>query len=147
MTRKIVLYCDGASRGNPGQAAIGVFLTDPHGKEIESIAETIGEATNNEAEYRALLRGLEHAAMRGADEIEIRTDSELLALQLSGDYRVRAGNLKTLHAQAQRALKRFEHVSIRRIPRGRNRRADALANRALNGHVLTHASVVTMNRA
>ncbi len=132
MTRKIVLYCDGASRGNPGQAAIGVFLTDPRGKEIESLAEVIDEATNNEAEYRGLLRGLERAAMRGADEIEIRTDSELLAMQLSGGYRVRAENLKTLHAQVQRALKRFAHVSIHRIPRERNRRADALANQALN---------------
>ncbi len=139
MTRKIVLYCDGASRGNPGKAAIGVLLTDPRGKEIESIAEAIGEATNNEAEYRALLRGLERAAMRGADEIEIRTDSELLALQLSGEYRVRAGNLKTLHVQAQRALKRFAHVSIRRIPRERNRRADALANQALNRGVQLNA--------
>lgn len=132
MTRKIVLYCDGASRGNPGQAAIGVFLTDPHGKEIESIAEMIGEATNNEAEYRALLWGLEQAAMLGADQIEIRTDSELLAMQLSGDYRVRVENLKTLHAQVQRSLKRFAHVSIHRIPREHNRRADALANQALN---------------
>lgn len=132
MTRKIVLYCDGASRGNPGQAAIGVFLTDPHGKEIESIAEMIGEATNNEAEYRALLRGLERAAMLGADEIEIRTDSELLAMQLSGGYRVRVENLKPLHAQVQRSLKRFAHVSIHHIPRERNRRADALANQALN---------------
>ena len=131
MTRKTILYTDGAARGNPGPAAIGIVLTDERGNEIEAFGETIGETTNNVAEYRALLRGLERAA-RHADAIEIRTDSELLARQLNGAYRVRAANLKPLHTHAQRALKQFKRVTIAIIPRELNRRADALANEALD---------------
>ena len=131
MTQKIILFTDGAARGNPGPAAIGVVITDNDGKEIEAFGETIGHATNNEAEYRALLRGLERA-VRHSNIIEIRTDSELLARQLSGAYRVRAANLQPLHAQAQRALKQFTRATIAIIPRELNRRADALANAALD---------------
>jgi len=131
MTRKTILYTDGAARGNPGPAAIGIVLIDERGNEIEAFGETISETTNNVAEYRALLRGLERAAQH-ADVIEIRTDSELLARQLHGAYRVRAANLKPLHAQAQRALEQFKRVTIAIIPRELNRRADALANEALD---------------
>jgi len=129
---KIFLYTDGASRGNPGAAAIGIVLMDERGNEIEALGETIGTATNNEAEYRALLRGLERAAHR-ATEIEIRTDSELMARQLKGTYKVRAENLRSLHDQAQRALKQFKRATIVIVPRELNRRADALANQALGG--------------
>ncbi|MBI4786600.1 MAG: ribonuclease HI family protein [Chloroflexi bacterium] len=129
---KLILYTDGAARGNPGPAALGIVLTDPRGKEIEALGETIGRATNNEAEYRALLRGLERARTHHATEIEIRTDSQLLAQQLKGVYRVRAENLKPLHIQGQRALAQFARVAIRHIPREENRRADALANQALD---------------
>jgi ribonuclease HI len=128
---KMVLYTDGASRGNPGQSAIGIVIADPSGKIIYELGETIGNATNNEAEYRALLRGLTCAQRFGA-EIEIRTDSELLARQLKGSYKVRAENLKPLFVEAQRALKQFKHVTIAIIPRALNRRADALANQALD---------------
>ncbi len=128
---RVILYCDGAARGNPGPAAMGVVLTDARGNELEAFGEVIGQATNNEAEYRALLRGLERAA-RCADEIEICTDSELMARQLSGAYRVRAANLLPLHTEAQRALARFKRVGIKIIPRALNRRADALANAALD---------------
>lgn len=131
MTRKIILYTDGAARGNPGPAAIGIVLTDAHDNEIETLGERIGNTTNNEAEYRALLRGLERAAPR-ADAIEIRSDSELLAQQLNGAYRVRAANLNPLHAQVQRALAHFARVSVRPVPREENARADALANAALD---------------
>jgi len=127
---KIILYTDGAARGNPGPAAIGVVLTDASGKEIVALGEAIGRTTNNEAEYRALLRGLERA--KHAEELEIRTDSELMARQLNGAYRVRAANLKPLHDQARRALARFQRVTIDIIPRELNRRADALANEALD---------------
>ncbi|MCI0474697.1 MAG: ribonuclease HI family protein [Anaerolineales bacterium] len=136
MTRKIILFTDGASRGNPGPAALGIVITDERGNAIESFGEAIGNATNNEAEYRALLRGLERAAQHG-DTIEIRTDSELLARQLNGAYKVRAENLKPLHAQAQRALKHFKRAMIAIIPRELNRRADALANAALDGRPKT----------
>jgi ribonuclease HI len=129
---RLILYTDGAARGNPGPAAIGIVLTDARGNVLQAFGETIGQTTNNEAEYRALLRGLARAAAHHADEIEIRTDSELLARQLDGGYRVRAANLKLLHDQAQRALARFARVSIRHIPREQNRRADGLANQALD---------------
>lgn len=129
---RVVLYTDGAARGNPGPAAIGIVLIDAKGKEIEALGEVLGETTNNEAEYRALLRGIQRALAHHADEIEIRTDSELMARQLKGAYRVRAAHLKPLFDQAQRALARFARVSIRHVPREQNRRADALANAALN---------------
>ncbi|MDE3088390.1 MAG: ribonuclease HI family protein [Chloroflexota bacterium] len=131
MTR-VILYTDGAARRNPGPASIGIVLTDAHGKELAELGERIGATTNNVAEYRALLRGLECAAAQHADEIEIRLDSELLVKQLNGAYRVRAANLKPLCAQAQRALRKFDRVSIRHVPREQNRRADALANAALD---------------
>ncbi len=129
---KFILYTDGAARGNPGPAAIGLVLVDSRGREILSLGMVIGRATNNEAEYRALLRGLELAITHQADALEIRTDSELLAQQLKGEYRVRAQNLKPLHEQARRLLKRLGHVSIYHIPREQNRRADSLANQALD---------------
>ncbi len=127
-----LLFTDGAARGNPGPAAIGIVLARIDGKEIEALGETIGEATNNEAEYRALLRGLERASAHRIDDITIQTDSELLALQLNGRYRVRAGNLKPLFTAVQKALKPFHRVNIHHIPRELNWRADALANQALD---------------
>ena len=129
---RFILYTDGAARGNPGPAAMGIVLKDAEGKEIEASGRAIGETTNNEAEYRALLWGLERARAMNADEIEIRTDSELLARQLKGSYRVRAAHLKPLHARAQAALSQFRIRSIAHIPREQNRRADALANQALD---------------
>lgn len=130
MTR-LILYTDGAARGNPGPAAIGIVLTDAHGNVLQELGETIGEATNNEAEYRALQRGLTLAAKLGG-EIEVRTDSELMARQLKGTYRVKASNLKPLHDQAQRVLAKFRRATIVIVPRELNRRADALANTALD---------------
>ena len=126
------MHIDGASRGNPGRAAIGVALTDERGNEVQALAESIGRATNNEAEYRAVLRGVELATKHRVAELEIRTDSELLARQLKGSYRVRTDNLKPLWEEAQRALKQFKRANIVIVPRALNRRADALANQALN---------------
>ena len=128
----VILYTDGAARGNPGPAAIGIVLRDAsRNEELEAFGEVIANTTNNEAEYRALLRGLARAAKYG-DEIEVRTDSELMARQLKGTYRVRAANLKPLFDQAQRALAKFKRATIVIIPREFNRRADALANQALD---------------
>lgn len=129
---KFILYTDGAARGNPGPASIAIVLLDSHGRTVQAFGTSIGRATNNEAEYRALLRGLEIAISHQAEELEIRTDSELLALQLKGRYRVRAKNLVSLHEQAQRQLARLARVSIRHIPREQNRLADTLANQALD---------------
>ncbi len=129
---RVILYTDGAARGNPGPAAIGIVLTDAKGSILLELGETIGKTTNNVAEYRALLRGLERAAALHADEIQVRTDSELMARQLKGAYRVKAANLKPLFDQAQRALAQFKHATIEIVPRELNRRADALANAALD---------------
>lgn len=132
-SRTLVLHVDGGARGNPGPAAIGVVVSDADGTILEEVAETIGVATNNVAEYRALLLGLERAARLDADEVRIVNDSELVARQLTGAYRVKHDALKPLHARAITALQSFDRWQIESVPRARNARADALVNRALDG--------------
>ncbi len=129
---KLILHTDGASRGNPGPAAFGVVLDDPHGQTIQEFGQAIGRATNNEAEYRGLLAGLDAALAQGANEIEIRLDSELLVSQLNGTYKIRAANLKPLYEEAKKKLKRFTRARIVHVPRAENARADKLANQALD---------------
>lgn len=131
--RKLVLHVDGGARGNPGPAAIGIVVSDPDGNVVEQIAETIGPATNNVAEYRALLRGLERAAALGAREVDVINDSELVSKQLTGDYRVKHPAMKPLHAEATAALQDFDSWSVRSVPRSQNAGADALVNAALDG--------------
>jgi ribonuclease HI len=128
----LVLHVDGGARGNPGPAAIGVVISDESGGLVEEVAETIGVATNNVAEYRALLRGVERAAALGADEVRIVNDSELIAKQLTGAYKVKHPSMQPLHAEASRALKAFSRWSIRTVPRAQNAGADALVNQALD---------------
>jgi ribonuclease HI len=130
---RLILHVDGGARGNPGPAAIGVVLSDPDGATVEELAERIGVASNNVAEYRALLRGLQRAAELGAREVEIVGDSELIARQLTGAYKVKHPAMRPLHEQAAGALQRFERWSIRTVPRAQNARADALVNAALDG--------------
>jgi ribonuclease HI len=129
---KLVLHVDGGARGNPGPAAIGVVVSTPDGERVDEIAETIGEATNNVAEYRALLRGLERARELGANEIEIVGDSELVARQLTGAYKVKHPAMRPLYERAIAALRGFDRWSIRTVPRAENARADALVNAALD---------------
>jgi ribonuclease HI len=129
----LVLHVDGGARGNPGPAAIGVVVSAPDGALIEEVAETIGAASNNVAEYRALLRGLERAAALGAHTVEVVNDSELVAKQVTGVYKVKHPAMAELHAQARAALAGFEHWSIRSVPRAQNAGADQLVNRALDG--------------
>jgi ribonuclease HI len=130
--RKLVLHVDGGARGNPGPAAVGVVASDPDGAVVEEVAEAIGVATNNVAEYRAVLRGLEVAAALGAREIEIVNDSELVAHQLTGRYKVKHPAMIELHNQATTALARFDRWSVRTVPRAQNAHADQLVNRALD---------------
>ena len=130
--RTLVVHVDGGARGNPGPAAIGVVVSDERGEPIEELSEAIGVATNNVAEYRALLRGLERAAALNAGEVRIVNDSELVARQLTGAYRVKHAALKPLHAQALAALRQFARWRIDSVPRAQNARADALVNRALD---------------
>jgi len=129
---QLVLHVDGGARGNPGPAAIGVVISDPSGEVLDELAEAIGVATNNVAEYRALLRGLERARALGATEVEIVNDSELVARQLSGAYKVKHPAMKPLHAAAMAALRGFDRWRVRSVPRAQNARADALVNQALD---------------
>ncbi len=128
-----VLRTDGASRGNPGPAAIGVVLEDPDGNVLEEIGACIGTATNNQAEYQALLTGLETALDRGVVRVQINSDSELMVRQLRQEYKVKNEQLKELYLQARALIQRFERVDVKHVPRDENQRADALANRALDG--------------
>ena len=129
---KVVVHVDGGARGNPGPAAIGVVISDPDGELLEELGETIGIATNNVAEYRALLKGLERARALDAREIEIVNDSELVARQVTGAYKVKHPAMKPLHAEAIAALQDFDRWRIRSVPRAENARADELVNEALD---------------
>ncbi len=129
---KVILHVDGGARGNPGPAAIGIVVSTPDGKVLDEVAERIGVATNNVAEYRALLRGLERARALDATEVEIVGDSELVARQLTGAYKVKHPAMKPLHAEAVAALRGFARWSVRSVPRAQNARADELVNQALD---------------
>ena len=132
---KVVLHVDGGARGNPGPAAIGVVVSSPDGEVLDEVAETIGVATNNVAEYRALLRGVERARALGATEVEIVNDSELVAKQLTGAYKVKHPAMKPLYDEAIAALRRFGAWRVRSVPRAQNARADELVNQALDAAV------------
>ena len=129
---KLVLHVDGGARGNPGPAAIGVVVSGADGEVLDEIAEPIGVATNNVAEYRAVLRGVQRASELGAREIELVGDSELIARQLMGVYKVKHPAMRELHTQALAALREFDRWSIRTVPRDQNAGADALVNQALD---------------
>ena len=130
--QKLVLHVDGGARGNPGPAAIGIVVSTPSGEVVRTCSETIGETTNNVAEYRALLRGLELAAEHGAREIHLINDSELVARQLTGVYKVKHPAMQELHRQALAALRGFDSWSIESVPRAQNAEADSLVNEALD---------------
>ncbi len=125
-----VLRCDGASKGNPGPAGAGMVIETADGREVLAWGEPVGRATNNVAEYRALLAGLQKALEIGVHRIEVRADSELLVRQINGDYRVKSAKLRPLHAQAMSLLERFGRWSVRHVPRQKNARADTLADEA-----------------
>jgi ribonuclease HI len=129
---KLVVHVDGGARGNPGPAAIGVVVSAQDGVLLEQHGVRIGETTNNVAEYRALLLGLERARALGAEEVEIVGDSELVAKQVNGQYKVKHAGLKPLHAEALHALAAFARWRVRTVPRAQNAAADALVNAALD---------------
>jgi ribonuclease HI len=129
---KVVVHVDGGSRGNPGPAAAGAVVSTPEGEVLTDAAEPIGVATNNVAEYRGLLLGLRLARELGADEVDVINDSELIAKQVNGQYKVKHPDMKPLHAEAKAALRAFDRWSIRSVPRERNAEADALVNQALD---------------
>lgn len=128
-----VAYSDGASRGNPGPAAIGIHLHAKDGSDLWREGRRIGRATNNVAEYRGAIAALTKARELGLDELELRMDSELVVKQLRGEYRVKDARLAELKAELDALLPGFRKVRIRHVPREQNRVADGLANEALDG--------------
>jgi tryptophan 2,3-dioxygenase len=130
---QVVVHVDGGARGNPGPAAAAAVVSTPDGRVLDEASVALGTATNNVAEYRGLLLGLERAAALGASEVDIVGDSELIARQVDGSYKVRNADLRPLYEQAKAALDGFERWSIRSVPRAENAAADALVNRALDG--------------
>jgi ribonuclease HI len=129
---KLVIHVDGGSRGNPGPAAAGAVLRTTDGVVVDEASRTLGRATNNVAEYQAVLLGLERARALGATEVELVNDSELIAKQLNGRYKVKHVDMKPLYATARDALAGFERWSIRSVPRAQNADADRLVNAALD---------------
>jgi ribonuclease HI len=129
---KVVVHVDGGSRGNPGPAAAAAVVSSPAGDVLDEAAELLGVASNNVAEYRGLLLGLARAAALGADEVEVVNDSELVAKQVNGIYKVRHADMKPLYAEAMGALRGFARWTVRSVPRAQNAAADALVNQALD---------------
>lgn len=132
--RHILVYTDGASRGNPGKAGVGVVICDKERHVLEEVSEYIGETTNNVAEYKALIRALEKALEYCPKELEIFSDSELLVRQVNGQYKVRAPSILPLYNKAKKLMEMFPRWTIEYIPRGKNALADTLANTAIDTH-------------
>ena len=129
---KVVVHVDGGARGNPGPAAVAAVASSPDGDELGERNEFIGDATNNVAEYRALLLGIQLARELGASEVEIVNDSELIARQIGGEYKVKNAGLRPLYLEAMRELRDFESWAVRPVRREHNERADELVNEALD---------------
>lgn len=129
---KIVMYSDGGARGNPGPAAIGVVIYEDGGREVQRISAAIGETTNNQAEYKALIEGLKAAASLGAESIVCHLDSELVVKQMQGSYKVKEEGLKPLAAEVIRLMSKFASIKFVHVPREKNKLADQLVNEALD---------------
>lgn len=133
---KVNIYSDGGARGNPGPAAIGYLIEDAQGKLLQEHGETIGANTNNVAEYTAVIKALEAAHKLGAEEIEYYVDSQLVAFQLSGQYRVKTPHILVLFKQAKERAGKFKKITFNHVPREHEklREADRLVNLALDGY-------------
>ncbi len=131
-----IIYTDGAARGNPGPAGAGAILTDSDGKKIGEVCEYLGEKTNNQAEYQALILALKEAKKIGITMVSIFSDSELMVKQLKGEYKVKNQGLKPLFQEAFGLLRYFGTHKIGHVPREQNKRADQLANLAIDGQGL-----------
>ena len=132
---RLIIYFDGASRGNPGRAGAGIWMTDEEGRKVSEVSRYLGHKTNNEAEYWAFLLGLREAKRLGGKSLHIFTDSELVERQIKGIYRVRDLDLKALHRTVLQNLKLFLSFEIESIPREENREADRLANEAIQRRI------------
>jgi ribonuclease H / adenosylcobalamin/alpha-ribazole phosphatase len=129
---RLIVNCDGAARGNPGPAGIGAVVATPDGRVLAEIAEGIGVATNNVAEYRAAIAGLAGALDLGGRVLLVRSDSRLLVEQLAGRYRVKNPTLIKLHLEVRRLMQEFDSVWFEHVPREQNKHADKLANRGVD---------------
>jgi ribonuclease HI len=126
------IHIDGASRGNPGEAGFGVYVTTPEGTLVAELYGYLGRASNNVAEYQALIHALKYALEQGAAQVKVFSDSELVVRQIGGQYRVKHPDMLPLHRQASTLLSRFREASVSHVRREQNRDADRLANRALD---------------
>lgn len=129
---KAILHTDGGARGNPGPAGVGIVLKSADGNLLAQVGRSIGEATNNVAEYKALILGLETALEHGVTEIDIRVDSELVASQVAGDWKIKNDRLRSLAAKVEILMRKFDGATITYVPRQENADADALANEAMD---------------
>jgi ribonuclease HI len=129
---KVIVHVDGGARGNPGPAAAACVISSVDGEVLGEHSQLLGRQTNNVAEYRALLLGLAKAAELGAEEVEVIGDSELIAKQVQGIYKVKHEAMKPLYLESMKALREFAKWSIRTVPRAQNAEADALVNAALD---------------
>ena len=129
---RVVVHVDGGARGNPGPAAAAAVVSDPDGEVLDEATAVLGRATNNVAEYRGLLLGLERARELGATEVDVINDSELVAHQVNGRYKVKHPDMVPLHREAVQALRGFDRWSLKPVPRAQNAAADALVNQALD---------------
>lgn len=134
---ELIIHSDGAARGNPGPAGAGAVLTDMAGQIVAEVCRYLGdEMTNNQAEYHALLLALGEACAKGATRVAIFADSELMVRQIQGEYRVKNDGIKPLHQQVMALLRKMGGFTIAHIPREKNKRADQLANLAIDGQQL-----------
>lgn len=130
--KKVTLWVDGAARGNPGPAAIGATIKDEQGKIMARLSQRIGNTTNNQAEYRAIIAALEKAISLGARYVKANSDSELVVKQINGQYKVKKATLRQLYQKAIQLIGSLEGFTITHIPREQNTEADSLANKALD---------------
>ena len=137
---RLIIYIDGASKGNPGKAGAGIWITNGEGEKISEVSRYLGHKTNNEAEYWALLLGLREAKRLGGEALQIFTDSELVERQIKGVYRVKDLDLKALHKTVIENLKTFSSFEIESIPREENKEADRLANQAIQRRIAKEKS-------
>lgn len=131
-TKQLLIYIDGAARGNPGPAGIGVVIFDKDKKKVKEYYKYLGETTNNIAEYNALVYALQEAHMMGVKDVILYMDSELVAKQVKGEFRVKNKNIKPLFEQALHLINGLEKVEVKHIDRSLNKDADKLANKAIN---------------
>ena len=143
MAEPAAVYIDGASRGNPGPSGVGVAFVDGQGKLVHALHKYLGETTNNVAEYLALIYALQEAQRQGWRRLTVKTDSELLARQINGQYKVRDRTLRLFHDLARHAMQGFQQLSIEHVGREQNREADRLAGKAVDGHHRANSTTVS----